>query len=817
MDMRASASDIARESLPPELGKPEYPRFLAWFRVAPLQALRWLIWRDGDARHFRAPVRWLLGGDLLASMKEILLYGAFGEELDHRDWMRPEPIDLSARAADDEAFFIDYVADMGDGQLAMYDVAALVLSDLWLRPDGSVSMHEHEGSELPRGQVLFIGGDCAYHIANDTTLRERVIAPFRWAARERGLGRPLPDARPERIVVGVPANHDYYDSLVGFNRFLRAPGNPRTAIADYACVQQASYVALRLPHGFWWFGLDSQNGKLDYRQQLFFRDLMRSGVPKRLIVATPEPTTVLGRVHETATRPFRDLGLPRPFLDPACAALPSADSVHLDLSGDVHHYAYYEPKSGTNYASVMAGGAGAFLHPSHASHAGDSKDARWPEQPPAIYPSPEHSRFAVIGKLLSPLRIAGGGLLFAVGALCSLLVAHAVPQVQELGALSYDDRIATAFGLLLLGVWIATFEQSGRIFRRATAPLLHNERQSLLEASGVKAQWREPVSIASYARVLLPWLVVLAMGALLEPEAQAATILSDCVLVLCLSTLPVMGFWVAQYTSTLPKQAKVRTLRELDYLLPTVTALAIGAVVGAIGVRAFGNTRLSSLAWNAASLLAAAMLLVVPMVLGASQGVGRPRPVRAGYALLGALLGVLLLCTPLCVGLHGHGLPLVIALVTVSVMAMIAARVHVKHGSPWLLLALWLATALLALAPSVWLARVTGAESHLACAALVGGASTCIWLGWYLATALAFGAHVNEAGGAARSDSYRHFVRLKLSKSGVTGYVIGFDQPAVCTELSCPHEPGQCQRLKPRLVHSFTLAPLTPNEPPKQA
>jgi len=81
----------------------------------------------GGGAYFRAPVRWLLGRDLLAQASSILLYSAFGTELDHRDWMYPEVEDLSddPDAAAAQEFWFDYLADAGDGQLAMYSVARI--------------------------------------------------------------------------------------------------------------------------------------------------------------------------------------------------------------------------------------------------------------------------------------------------------------------------------------------------------------------------------------------------------------------------------------------------------------------------------------------------------------------------------------------------------------------------------------------------------------------------------------------------------------------------------------------------------------------
>ena len=70
----------------------------------------------------------------------------------------------------------------------------------------------------------------------------------------------------------------------------------------------------------------------------------------------------------------------------------------------------------------------------------------------------------------------------------------------------------------------------------------------------------------------------------------------------------------------------------------------------------------------------------------------------------------------------------------------------------------------------VTLCRIVGA-------ALIGALLSCVWFGWYLAVSLAFNAHNNEAGGGARTEQFRHLVRIKLTRDSLTGYVIGIDEP----------------------------------------
>ena len=109
-------------------------------------------------RKFEKPVSWLLGRQLIASLKSTLLYTAFGTKIDARDWMdakvfppaqrpadeawktmyvRDEPDPNTEKPADFTSpqgeFWFDYISDTGDGMTATYSIAYLCLSDLWTR------------------------------------------------------------------------------------------------------------------------------------------------------------------------------------------------------------------------------------------------------------------------------------------------------------------------------------------------------------------------------------------------------------------------------------------------------------------------------------------------------------------------------------------------------------------------------------------------------------------------------------------------------------------------------------------------------------
>jgi hypothetical protein len=364
---------------------------------------------------FLSPVAWLFGRQYLTSFKSALLYIAFTGKLDHRDWMKaeiippgrsPQEIDEFWRAwnetwkesedgnpESEKEFWFDYIADTGDGQKAVYSIAYLCMSDLGVSPNpqlgealdfvsqpDSATLKAEGKMLLPRGTFLFVGGDTSYHIADYGNLGNRFQNPFWWAfndllkkARAQSVLLKLP-----RVLLGIPGNHDWYDSLDGFNRQFRRPAageqantaggrSPQLIIPTFSRQQEASYLALRLPFDWWFWGLDTEEGVIDYRQFEFFKNIQATFAPRKLIVATPEPTTSYGKFaseDENQSRTFAALGLERPFLknpEPL-----GEGKCRVDLSGDIHHYARYwgatpASQETSNYTSVMSGGGGAFF------------------------------------------------------------------------------------------------------------------------------------------------------------------------------------------------------------------------------------------------------------------------------------------------------------------------------------------------------------------------------------------------------------------------------------------------------------------------
>lgn len=199
-------------------------------------------------RVFEPPVAWLLGQQLIASLKWILLYTAFGTKLDARDWMDAKVYSFDQKASDEQVksvetsdltesqeisivadqdkqpkdFWFDYISDTGDGMTATYSIAYLCLSNLWVKgdeakkppelplrmpdnwtsegkvpelysPEDKIGLRlDHQITEikaekrisLPRGQFLLVGGDTSYHMSDYASLHIRFQTPFDWAYRD---------------------------------------------------------------------------------------------------------------------------------------------------------------------------------------------------------------------------------------------------------------------------------------------------------------------------------------------------------------------------------------------------------------------------------------------------------------------------------------------------------------------------------------------------------------------------------------------------------------------------------------------------------
>ena len=342
-------------------------------------------------------VRWYQPALLLRTGARALLAKLIGQLADNRelqsnDYRGPAQLldystgNLDAPTDDSEDFWLDFVADLGDGWETTYAVAASVA-----RPT-----LQHDQDELPRARVLILGGDEVYPDPSLDAYLEHTFAPYQAACTNT--------AEFTADVLAVPGNHDWYDGLHAFEDLFchddaQAPEWP---FGHWHKRQRQSYFALKLPHRWWLIAPDTQlDGRLNPSQRTFFRGVITQMQPTdSVIIITPEPGWA---IYE----PDANIDILR-WLSAACQR---ADAeVKLVLTGDLHHYARFDSADGPML--ITAGGGGAFKHPTHAlpeqiqlsglkSGVPATQPALYQRQ--AAYPDPGTSRRLSLKNLMFPI------------------------------------------------------------------------------------------------------------------------------------------------------------------------------------------------------------------------------------------------------------------------------------------------------------------------------------------------------------------------------------------------------------------------------
>ncbi len=265
-----------------------------------------------------------------------------------------DPVPTIDHSQETELWF-DYVADMGDAFDPTMEVAwALGRASLTVR-DGL------EEIELPRGRLLILGGDEVYPDASDERYRKQLVSPYAHGY-EPADGAAAPD------VVAIPGNHDWYGSLQPWRKVFcldDVPAGQEPAAKSFAgwnVAQQRSWWSVRLPHGWWIWGLDTYvDGSVNEEQRAYFDRARKKLQPgDQLVLVTPVPLWRLRESHPTWLRVIDDFV--REYVDPAGA------TARLFLGGDFHVFASYHRRRAVNGKlehHVTSGGGGAFLHPTH--------------------------------------------------------------------------------------------------------------------------------------------------------------------------------------------------------------------------------------------------------------------------------------------------------------------------------------------------------------------------------------------------------------------------------------------------------------------
>jgi hypothetical protein len=292
--------------------------------------------------------RWFNPNVLVGSLLRVGLTEVFGSFLDKRELQANIEAHADVDCTGRRELWFDYTADTGDGFNATYTVASLLARR-------RVAVEHHDPAlpsgplELPRGELLVLGGDEVYPSATTANYEHRLAGPFRAA---------LPWTRhPHPHLFALPGNHDWYDGLTGF---LRLFGQGRW-VGGWRTSQRRSYFAVRLPYRWWLWGMDIQADQyIDDPQLAFFQEVVEEhGRPgDRLILATPSPTWVTSQRKPDFNRNLAYVE--RKLLRP------NGIELRLNLAGDLHHYSRYSRGEGPEARhKVTAGGGGAFLHPTH--------------------------------------------------------------------------------------------------------------------------------------------------------------------------------------------------------------------------------------------------------------------------------------------------------------------------------------------------------------------------------------------------------------------------------------------------------------------
>ncbi|MES2199453.1 MAG: metallophosphoesterase, partial [Chlamydiota bacterium] len=289
-------------------------------------------------------VNWYYPGQLIRTAIDVTISTIFGRHADHRmiEALGCPDIkiyDYSQRK--DKEFWIDYLGDTGDGWNSTYAIASTIGKPILNVTDPQGNFHSTE-----RGNILVLGGDEVYPVASREGYEERLVAPFKAAMSTT--------EQPHPSVFAIPGNHDWYDSLVSFNRLF----NSKNWFAGWKAPQERSYFALKLPHNWWLLGTDMQLGSdIDAAQVDYFKKVAENFLPEdKVILCLAEPHWIYETLYKEYDSSYDESNLC--FLEQKLGK-----KISVFLAGDLHHYRRHANAEGVQ--KITSGGGGAFLHPTH--------------------------------------------------------------------------------------------------------------------------------------------------------------------------------------------------------------------------------------------------------------------------------------------------------------------------------------------------------------------------------------------------------------------------------------------------------------------
>lgn len=267
-----------------------------------------------------------------------------------------------------DGFWFDFMADCGDGFNSSYQVARLLAQQ-----ELTVNTGKGKGAKkmrLPRGELLVLGGDLAYPFPSEENYEKRFFRTFEDAMA------PPPSFRRAKIATNkfnmsvkgwqkdlcfddgyiqesdtqedrhdqykgpstfvVPGNHDWHDGSATFSRFILC----REWLGGWFMPQQRSYFAIKLPNGWWVFGMDcALSADIDIEQFKFFADVADKAVKSTdsVVLVNHEPHWVTDFENGKSGNDLSERNI-QELMDHYLKG-----KVRVRLAGDLHHYTRHIP------------------------------------------------------------------------------------------------------------------------------------------------------------------------------------------------------------------------------------------------------------------------------------------------------------------------------------------------------------------------------------------------------------------------------------------------------------------------------------------
>ena len=317
-------------------------------------------------------VGWYDPRQLVRTGLQVAISTIFGRHSDRRlvealASARPEIYDYTYHYKDDghelcemdesrkrEEIWIDYVADLGEGWNSTYAVAYYLSEDARELDYVDTESGEQRSARTERGSLLVFGGDLVYPAADRIEYDQRLVKPY-----ERAFPARTREEHPH--VFAIPGNHDWYDSLISFSRLFCS----KRWFSGWRTRQSRSYFALKLPHGWWLLGTDTQLGSdIDAPQVEYFKGVAaQMQETDRIILCHAEPHWIFARMYEHLDVSYSESNLS--FLEKMLGK-----KIAVFIAGDLHHYRRHEAMDESSTQKITAGGGGAFLHPTHMGRLG---------------------------------------------------------------------------------------------------------------------------------------------------------------------------------------------------------------------------------------------------------------------------------------------------------------------------------------------------------------------------------------------------------------------------------------------------------------